>query len=129
VAYERRCGGGGAMRLRVCGAEGAVAQRALVRWRAGGGRRRRGSSAGGARARRGARSDARRRRRGCVRAADGGGAVAVQTPRAADGDGQPKVNGRHNAGERASGRVVVGEIYDRWTPQFFLSPVEPTLRY
>jgi hypothetical protein len=37
--------------LRVCGAEGAVAQRALVRWRADGGWRRRGSSAGGVRAR------------------------------------------------------------------------------
>jgi hypothetical protein len=37
--------------LRVCGAEGAVAQRALVRWRADGGWRRRGSSAGGVRVR------------------------------------------------------------------------------
>jgi hypothetical protein len=76
-------------RRRRGGAEGAgvVAQRALVRWRAGGGRRRRGSSAGGARVRLGARSDARRQRCSCARAADVGGAVAVQTARAADGDG------------------------------------------
>jgi hypothetical protein len=42
------------MRLHVCGAEGAVAQRAQVRWRVGGGRR--GSSAGGVREDDGARA-------------------------------------------------------------------------
>jgi hypothetical protein len=38
------------------------------------------------------------------------------------------VNGRQNGSEQM-GREPAREKYDMWTPQFFLSPVDPMLRF
>jgi hypothetical protein len=111
---------------------GAVAH---VRRRRRGGAERVGAEARGQH--RGARAGGGRRRCDRARAANcgaGGGATRRRRRMTAQGggrrrgnrDGRQKVDGRQN--ERVSG-AVAREIYDRWAPQIFLSPVDPTLRF
>jgi hypothetical protein len=101
-----RTGGGGAMRLRVCGAEGTVAQRVLMRWRTGGEWRRRGRSAGGVREctgggeRSGCTRGGRRWRRGCAR----GGRRRTAAGGESEGEGAVKTERRQ---KRESERVAV----------------------
>jgi hypothetical protein len=72
---------------------------------------------------------------------DGGGGANRErrwTATAADGGGEWWRKGGENEGVRVTegeGTEVVGggagarKTYDMWTPQFFLSPVDPTLRF
>jgi hypothetical protein len=75
-----------------------------------------------------------------VRTESGGGLRRRRTATAADGDsgGERWRKGDENEGVRVTegeGTEVVGggagarKTYDMWTPQFFLSPVDPTLRF
>jgi hypothetical protein len=70
------------------------------------------------------------RRSEATRAAYGG---ACGRRKAADGGGgdrsEDEGEGSSGKRERVRGRRRAREKYDMWTPQFFLSPVETTLRF
>ena len=64
--------------------------------------------------------DWRRRRRGPV-VWRGGGEQVRERRRVGDGTDE--------IGEKRERRPAVSELYDMWAPLFFLTPVDPTLRF
>ena len=64
--------------------------------------------------------DWRRRRRGLA-AWQGGGERVRERRRVGDGTDE--------IGEKRERQPAVSELYDMWAPPFFLTPVDPTLRF